>query len=49
MKEKFKKIKYLMKKNSKKATAELDASKNPEKFMKKMKNPSIRSLKGIAF
>ncbi len=32
-----------------KATAELDASRNPEAFLKKMKNPSWKNLKGVAF
>lgn len=33
----------------KKATAELDASKDPQKFMDSMKNPSIKGTKGVAF
>lgn len=31
-----------------KATAELEASKNPMKFMRTHKNMSIKGLKGIA-
>lgn len=34
---------------SKKATAELEASKDPEKFLKKMTNADIRKVKGVAF
>jgi hypothetical protein len=32
-----------------KATAELDASRNPMEFIKKNKNMSIGGLKGVAF
>lgn len=45
-KEKYGRLKDLMKK---KAKSELNASKNPEKFMKENKNPSIKGLKGVAF
>ena len=31
------------------ATAQTDASKDPQKFLKKMKEPSIKKLKGVAF
>jgi len=31
------------------ATAELEASKDPEKFLKKMKEQNIKKLKGVAF
>jgi hypothetical protein len=48
-KDNFKKIKGMLKKGGPKATAEKDASNNPEAFMKKMKNPNIKNLKGIAF
>lgn len=30
------------------ATAEKEASENPKKFLKKMKEPNIKKLKGIA-
>ena len=54
--DKFKKLKGMMSKHvgkktyqhPMKASAELEASKNPDEYMKKMKNPSIRKLKGIA-
>lgn len=46
--ERFSHLKDMQAKHGK-ATAELDASKNPEKFMEKMKNPSINGLKGVAF
>lgn len=46
--EKFKKLKTLIQSKGK-ATAELEASKNPEQFLKKMKNPSWKNLKGVAF
>lgn len=51
----FKNLKALFKetysrnKKKNKATAELDASKNPEGFLKKNKNPSIKGKKGVAF
>lgn len=31
------------------ATSEIEASKDPQKFLKKMKEPNIKKLKGIAF
>lgn len=46
-KDKFKRLKKMLGKG-RKATAELDASRNPEKFMRENKNPSIKGLKGIA-
>ena len=45
-KNKFKKLKDSL---AKKATAELEASKDPEKFLKKMTNADIRKVKGVAF
>lgn len=51
MENKFKLLDKLLKaKQSKygKATAELDASKNPMKFIKDNKNMSIKKLKGVA-
>jgi hypothetical protein len=46
--DKFSKIKKMLS-GSKKATAEKEASENPKKFLKKMKNANIKNLKGIAF
>lgn len=53
---KFQRLKEYLKKPEKrmvapegKATAELDASKNPLEFLKKNKNMSIKGKKGIAF
>lgn len=43
---KFKKLKKCC---SKKATAELEASEDPMGYLEKMKEPSIKKLKGIAF
>lgn len=37
-----------LKKTIGKAHAERDASRNPEKFLKENKNPSIKGLKGVA-
>lgn len=49
-KDQFKKLRALLqKKSSRKATAELEASKNPMKFMKDNKNMSLRGLKGVGF
>ena len=31
------------------ATAQAEATKDPQKFLKKMKEPSIKKLKGVAF
>lgn len=31
------------------ATAEKEASENPKEFLKKMKEPSIKKIKGVAF
>jgi hypothetical protein len=45
-KERFKKLKGKLK--SKKAMAELDASKNPMKFAKDNIEPSLKGKKGIA-
>lgn len=45
---KFKKIKELMGRGQK-ATAELDASKNPMKYIQTHKNMSIKGLRGVAF
>lgn len=45
---KFSKIKQMLN-GSKKATAQKEASENPKKFIKKMKNANIKHLKGIAF
>lgn len=47
--DKFKKLKSLMKPNKNKATAGLEASKDPKRFLEKMKEPNINGLKGIAF
>ncbi len=47
-KPKFNHLKDLMKKH-RKANSEIEASNNPQKFMDKMKNPSIKGKKGIAF
>lgn len=44
----FKRLKESLKSRGK-ATAELDASKNPQKFMEQNKNPSIKNNKGVAF
>lgn len=46
-KSRFKRIKKLMQSKGK-ATAELDASKNPMKFMKDNIEPSLKGKKGIA-
>ena len=46
--DKFSHIKEMMNKH-KKAGSELEASKNPQKFMEKMKNPSIKGLRRVAF
>jgi hypothetical protein len=48
LKPNFSHLQDMMKKH-KKAGSELAASRNPEKFMEKMKNPSIKGLKGVAF
>lgn len=45
---KFSKIKKMLS-GSKKATAQKEASENPKKFLKKMKNANIKHLRGIAF
>lgn len=42
-KEKYGRLKKLMK-----ARAEKQASEHPKEFMDKMKNPSIKKLKGVA-
>jgi len=47
-KDKFHRIKKMWGKKGKKATAELDASKNPMKFAKDNIEPSLRGKKGIA-
>lgn len=47
-KDRFMHLKDMLSKH-KKAKSELEASKNPEKFMEKNKNMSIRGLKGVAF
>ena len=47
-KQRFKRLRTLLQPSGK-ATAELEASKDPEKFMKKMKNMSLKGLKGVAF
>lgn len=47
-KDRFMHLKSMMKKH-KRANSELEASANPQKFMDKMKNPSIKNKKGIAF
>lgn len=48
--DKFKKLKNLMKTSPKKPlSAGLQASKDPKKFLEKMKNPSLKGLKGFAF
>jgi len=46
---KKKRFSKLKKSLAKKATSEKEASENPEKFLEKMKEPSIKGLKGIAF
>lgn len=45
----FEKTKQLFKKHARKAMSELNASKNPEKFMEDNKNMSIKDAKGVAF
>lgn len=47
LKPKFSHLEDMIKKH-KKAGSELEASRNPQKFMEKMKNPSIKGLRGIA-
>ena len=47
-KERFKRVKSLIQPKGK-ATAELDASKDPMKWMETHKNMSIKKLKGVAF
>ncbi len=50
-KERFKKLKKMLnnkQSNYGKATAELDASKNPMKFIADNKNMSIKGRKGVA-
>lgn len=47
-KDRFGRIKKLIQPDGK-ATAELDASKNPMAFMKANKNMSLRGKKGVAF
>ena len=39
----------MLKAREPKATAEKDASKNPMKYLRENKEPSIKKLKGIAF
>jgi hypothetical protein len=48
MKQRFSHLKEMLKKH-KKANSELEASKNPLKFIQANRNPSIRGLKGVAF
>jgi len=56
-KDKFKKVKNLIAKQAAsriykhpmKATAELEASKDPQAYIKKMHEPSIKKVKGVAF
>jgi hypothetical protein len=45
-KKRFSKVKKSL---AKKATAQKEASENPEKFLEKMTEPSIKNVKGIAF
>lgn len=47
-KDRFAKIKKAMS-STFKAHAELEASRNPIKFMKENKEPSIKNKKGVAF
>lgn len=51
-KERFKRLKKMLNNkqpNYGKATAELDASKNPMKFLQDNKNMSLKGKKGVAF
>ncbi len=47
-KEKYSRLKKLLKSRGKKATAELDASKDPMGFVKRNIEPSLKGKKGIA-
>lgn len=47
-KKRFEKVSSMMQPKGK-ATAELDASKNPMKWMKSHKTMSIKKLRGVAF